>query len=44
MVGLLQAPPGTRLYERLGQAGRLLDRMSGDNGDGTADIVPLMNL
>ena len=34
MVGLLQAPPGTRLYERLKSEGRLLvDRISGDNVD-----------
>jgi len=44
MVGLLQAPPGTRLYERLKQEGRLLDRMSGDNVDGTTNFVPKMNL
>ncbi len=44
MVGLLQAPPGTRLYERLKQAGRLLDRISGDNVDGTTNIIPAMNL
>ena len=44
MVGLLQAPPGTKLYERLKQAGRLLDRLSGDNVDGTTNIVPLMNM
>ncbi len=44
MVGLLQAPPGTKLYERLKQAGRLLDRLSGDNGDGTTNIIPVMNL
>jgi radical SAM superfamily enzyme YgiQ (UPF0313 family) len=44
MVGLLQAPPGTRLYERLKQEGRLLDRMSGDNVDGTTNIVPSMGL
>jgi radical SAM superfamily enzyme YgiQ (UPF0313 family) len=43
MVGLLQAPPGTRLYERLKQAGRLLDQMSGDNVDGTTNIVPTMD-
>ncbi|MCX8117467.1 MAG: B12-binding domain-containing radical SAM protein [Desulfobacterota bacterium] len=43
MVGLLQAPPGTKLYERLKQAGRLLDRLSGDNGDGTTNIIPVMN-
>jgi len=44
MVGLLQAPPGTKLYERLKQAGRLLERMSGDNVDGTTNIIPVMNL
>jgi radical SAM superfamily enzyme YgiQ (UPF0313 family) len=44
MVGLLQAPPGTMLYNRLKQAGRLLDKMSGDNVDGTTNIIPTMNL
>jgi radical SAM superfamily enzyme YgiQ (UPF0313 family) len=44
MVGLLQAPPGTRLYERLRREGRLLDQLSGDNVDGTTNIVPIMNL
>ena len=43
MVGLLQAPPGTMLYERLKQEGRLLERMSGDNVDGTTNIIPVMN-
>ena len=44
MVGMLQAPPGTRLHERLKQAGRLLDQMSGDNVDGTTNIIPVMSL
>jgi radical SAM superfamily enzyme YgiQ (UPF0313 family) len=44
MVGLLQAPPGTALYERLEQEGRLLDLASGDNVDGTTNIIPKMNL
>lgn len=44
MVGLLQAPPGTRLYERLKQESRLLNLMSGDNVDGTTNIIPTMNL
>jgi radical SAM superfamily enzyme YgiQ (UPF0313 family) len=44
MVGLLQAPPGTRLYERLRREGRLLDQLSGDNVDGTTNIIPIMNL
>jgi radical SAM superfamily enzyme YgiQ (UPF0313 family) len=44
MVGLLQAPPGTRLYERLKQEGRLRAQSSGDNVDGTTNIIPRMNL
>jgi len=44
MVGLLQAPIGTRLYERLKREGRLLGTFSGDNVDGTTNIIPKMNL
>ncbi len=44
MVGLLQAPPGTKLYERLKLEGRLLDHITGDNVDGTTNIIPKMNL
>ncbi|MFH1674826.1 MAG: B12-binding domain-containing radical SAM protein [Pseudomonadota bacterium] len=44
MVGLLQAPVGTRLYERLQQEGRLLGHTSGDNVDGTTNIIPKMDL
>ncbi len=44
MVGLLQAPPGTRLYERLKQESRLVNQMSGDNVDGTTNIIPKMDL
>ena len=44
MVGLLQAPPGTGLYERLKGEGRLLSRFSGDNVDGMTNIIPNMNL
>jgi len=44
MVGLLQAPPGTRLHERLQREGRLLGQSSGDNVDGTTNFVPKMNL
>jgi radical SAM superfamily enzyme YgiQ (UPF0313 family) len=43
MVGLLQAPAGTKLYERLKQEGRLLGCMSGDNVDGTTNIIPKMD-
>jgi len=44
MVGLLQAPIGTRLYERLMDEDRLLGFMSGDNVDGTTNIIPKMNI
>jgi radical SAM superfamily enzyme YgiQ (UPF0313 family) len=44
MVGLLQALPGTRLYERLKREGRLLGHVSGDNVDGTTNIIPNMDL
>jgi len=44
MVGLLQAPVGTRLYERLKGEGRILDCISGDNVDGTTNIIPKMDL
>ncbi len=40
MVGLLQAPTGTRLYDRLKKEGRLLGRMTGDNADGSTNIIP----
>ena len=44
MVGMLQAIPGTRLYERLRVEGRLCGSFSGDNVDGTTNIVPLMGI
>ncbi len=44
MVGLLQAPIGTRLYQRLAIEGRILGISSGDNVDGTTNIIPRMNL
>jgi len=44
MVGLLQAPAGTRLYKRLKQEGRLVAQISGDNVDGTTNIIPKMDL
>lgn len=43
MVGLLQAPVGTQLYQRMEQQGRLLKEMTGDNTDGTTNIVPVMD-
>lgn len=44
MVGLLQAPPGTRLYERMQREDRLVNEMSGDNVDGSTNIIPRMGL
>jgi radical SAM superfamily enzyme YgiQ (UPF0313 family) len=45
MVGLLQAPLGTRLYRRLEREGRLCEQnMSGDNVDGTTNIIPRMGI
>ncbi len=44
MVGLLQAPPGTRLYDRMRKEGRLVNEISGDNADGSTNIIPKMGL
>lgn len=44
MVGLLQAPPGTRLYERMKNENRLCAEATGDNADGTTNIIPVMGL
>jgi radical SAM superfamily enzyme YgiQ (UPF0313 family) len=42
MVGMLNAPRGSRLYERLLKENRLLDKISGDNTDFSTNIVPRM--
>ena len=44
MVGLLQAPYGTKLYERLKREGRLLAKSSGNNTDNTINFLPKMDL
>jgi radical SAM superfamily enzyme YgiQ (UPF0313 family) len=44
MVGILQAPPGTKLYERLMREGRVTGPASGDNVDGATNIIPTMSL
>jgi radical SAM superfamily enzyme YgiQ (UPF0313 family) len=44
MVGLLQAPVGTELHERMEHEGRLVDDMTGNNADGTTNIIPKMGL
>jgi len=42
MVGLLNAPRGTRLYKRLKSEHRLLDHFSGDNTDCSINFIPKM--
>lgn len=42
MVGLLNAPRGTRLYQRLSREGRLLSSMSGNNTDFSINFRPKM--
>jgi radical SAM superfamily enzyme YgiQ (UPF0313 family) len=44
MVGMLQAYPGTCLFDRLQRESRVVDTFSGDNVDGTANIIPQMGL
>jgi radical SAM superfamily enzyme YgiQ (UPF0313 family) len=43
MVGLLNAPRGTQLYDRLTKEGRLLHDISGDHMDLSMNFVPKMN-
>ncbi len=43
MVGMLQAPNGTELYQRMKSEGRIIEGMNGDNADGTTNIVSKMD-
>jgi radical SAM superfamily enzyme YgiQ (UPF0313 family) len=43
MVGLLNAPNGTKLYKKMQNENRLLDVFSGNNMDGQMNFVPKMN-
>jgi radical SAM superfamily enzyme YgiQ (UPF0313 family) len=42
MVGLLNAPKGTKLYHRLKKENRLLNNFTGDNTDFSMNFVPKM--
>ncbi len=42
MVGVLMAPPETRLYKRLKSENRLLPGGTGDNTDGSTNFIPKM--
>jgi len=43
MVGLLNAPKGTNLYQRLSREGRLTDNFSGDNTNFSMNFIPKMD-
>ena len=43
MVGLLNAPTGTKLYKRLKSEGRLLKSFSGSNTDFSLNFIPRMD-
>lgn len=43
MVGLLNAPPGTKLYQRLQAEGRIKPIFKGDNTDLSTNIIPRMD-
>jgi radical SAM superfamily enzyme YgiQ (UPF0313 family) len=43
MVGILNAPRGTRLHQRLVEEGRLLGSSTGDNTDLSLNFIPRMN-
>ena len=44
MVGVLMAPPGTKLWHRLKKENRLLATGTGDNTDGTTNFIPEMDV
>jgi radical SAM superfamily enzyme YgiQ (UPF0313 family) len=43
MVGLLNAPTGTKLYRRLEEEGRIITTATGDNTDFTLNFIPKMS-
>lgn len=43
MVGLLTALPGTRLFSRLKEEGRLLGHSTGNNTDGVLNFIPKLD-
>ena len=44
MVGILQAPEGTKLYNRLKKENRIRGEITGDNVDGSTNIIPKMGI
>ncbi|HUU29265.1 MAG TPA: DUF4070 domain-containing protein [archaeon] len=43
MVGLLNAPPGTKLYKRLIEENRIIKNITGDNTDFSINFLPKMD-
>jgi radical SAM superfamily enzyme YgiQ (UPF0313 family) len=43
MVGLLNAPTGTRLYQRLKKEGRIINSFNGNNTDFSINFIPKMD-
>ena len=43
MVGLLNAPRLSKLYKRLENEGRIVDKFSGDNTNYSMNFIPVMN-
>jgi len=41
---MLQAIPGTRLFDRLQEESRVAESFTGDNVDGTTNIIPRMGM
>lgn len=44
MVGLLTAPPGTKLYERMEKEGRIRDEFAGVNTTESTNIITVMDM
>jgi radical SAM superfamily enzyme YgiQ (UPF0313 family) len=44
MVGILNAPTGTKLYKRLDKENRIVGRFSGNNTELSTNLIPKMNI
>jgi hypothetical protein len=44
MIGMLNAPTKSKLYQKLHSKGRILDTWTGDNTDSSTNIIPKMNV
>ena len=44
MIGMLNAPTKSKLYQKLHLQGRILDNWTGDNTDSSTNIIPIMNI